>query len=111
MNAPVTLVDLVRNDKLLWVYCCDCGHERDVNPATLPLPAETPVPDVGKHMKCSVCGSRKSTPSQSCIRAASRPCAQPATLDRLGTGPLALAFPAQSTLSLCARLLRLIPRC
>ena len=46
-------------DKLLWVYCCDCGHERDVNPAMVPLPAETPVPEVGKHMKCSVCGSRK----------------------------------------------------
>ena len=59
MNSPVTLGDLVRNDKLLWVYCCDCGHERDVNPATVPLPADTPVPDVGKHIKCSVCGSRK----------------------------------------------------
>ena len=26
----------------------------------MPLPAATPVPDVGKHMKCSICGSRKS---------------------------------------------------
>ena len=51
MNSPVTLGDLVRNDKLLWVYCCDCGHERDVNPATVPLPAETPVPDVGEHIR------------------------------------------------------------
>jgi hypothetical protein len=23
------------------------------------LPAATPVPDIGKHMKCSTCGSRK----------------------------------------------------
>ena len=53
MNTPVTLGDLVRNDKLLWVYCCDCGHERDVNPAMVPLSAETPVPEVGKQMKCS----------------------------------------------------------
>jgi hypothetical protein len=53
------LGDLVREDKLLWVYCCDCGHERDVSPAMVPLPAETSVPDVGKHMKCSACGSRK----------------------------------------------------
>ena len=30
-----------------------------MSPATVPLPAETPVPDVGKHMKCSACGSRK----------------------------------------------------
>ena len=59
MNSPVTLGDLVRNDKLLWVYCCDCGHEHDVNPASVPLPAEMPAPEVGKHMKYSVCGSRK----------------------------------------------------
>ena len=52
-TGPVTLGDLIREDKLLWVYCCDCYHERDVNPATVPLPAETPVPEVGKHMKCS----------------------------------------------------------
>ena len=58
-RSPVTLGDLVSNDKLLWVYCCDSGHERDVNPATLPLPAETPVPEVGQHMNCSTCGSRK----------------------------------------------------
>ena len=50
---------MLRDDKLLWVYCCDCGHERDVHPATVPLPAETPVPDVGKDMKCSKCSSRK----------------------------------------------------
>ena len=58
-TGPVTLGDLIREDKLLWVYCCDCYHERDVNPATVPLPPETPVPEVVKHMKCSACGSRK----------------------------------------------------
>ena len=47
MITPITLGDLVRDDKLLWVYCRACGRERDVNPATVPLPAETPVPDVG----------------------------------------------------------------
>ena len=30
-----------------------------MNPATIPLPAETPVPEVGKHVKCLACGSRK----------------------------------------------------
>ncbi len=59
MTSPVTLADLIHADKLLCVYCRDCGHERDVNPATVPLPPETPVPEVGKHMKCSKCGSRK----------------------------------------------------
>ena len=23
-TGPVTLGDLIREDKLLWVYCCDC---------------------------------------------------------------------------------------
>ena len=45
---PVRISHLIAEDKLLWVYCCDCGHERDVNPAMVPLPAETPVPEVGK---------------------------------------------------------------
>jgi len=49
---------MIREDKLLWVYCRDCGHERDVNPANVPLPGDTPVPDVGKHMRCSVCQSK-----------------------------------------------------
>ena len=48
----------MREDELLRVYCCDCYHERDVNPSTVPLPPETPVPEVGKHMKCSKCSSR-----------------------------------------------------
>jgi hypothetical protein len=44
---------------MLWIYCRDCGRERDVDPATLPLPGEYPVPEVGKRMRCSACGSRK----------------------------------------------------
>jgi hypothetical protein len=40
-------------------YCRDCGRERDVDPAMLPLPADCPVPEIGKRMRCSVCGSRK----------------------------------------------------
>ena len=58
-SPPVTLGDLVSEDKLLWLYCCDCGRERNVNPTAIPLPPETPVPDVRKRMKCSACGSRK----------------------------------------------------
>jgi hypothetical protein len=56
-GGPVTLGDLIRDDKLLWVYCRDCCHERDVNPANVSLPGDTPVPEVGKRMRCSVCQS------------------------------------------------------
>jgi hypothetical protein len=45
---PVALGDLNHADKLFWVYCRDCCHERDVNPSNVPLPGDTPVPDVGK---------------------------------------------------------------
>ena len=51
MIQPVTLSDLADGGKLLWVYCRDCCHEREVDPATAPLPGDTPVPDVGKRMK------------------------------------------------------------
>ena len=67
-GRPVTLGDLVREEKLLWVYCCDCGRERDADPALVTLPAATTVPSTAKYMKCSSCGSR-STPSLSSIQA------------------------------------------
>jgi len=59
MSGPVPLGDLIEAKKLLWVYCCDCGHEREVDPAALPLSWNTPVPLIGTHMKCSACGSHK----------------------------------------------------
>ena len=59
MTRPVLLGDLIRDGKLLWLYCRDCFRERDVDPSTIPLPPDVPVPEIGKHMKCSACGSRK----------------------------------------------------
>jgi hypothetical protein len=56
---PVRLGDLIRDGKLLWLYCRECYRERDVDPATIPLPPDLPVLNIGKHMKCSKCGSRK----------------------------------------------------
>ncbi|MEQ1612964.1 MAG: hypothetical protein ABL904_09435 [Hyphomicrobiaceae bacterium] len=56
----ITLASLIRDGKLLWVYCNDCGPERDVDPASLELTGNTPVPGLGRrHIKCSTCGSRK----------------------------------------------------
>jgi hypothetical protein len=49
-TGPFTLGDLIREDKLLWVYCRVCCRERDVNPANVPLPADTPVPEIGNEM-------------------------------------------------------------
>ena len=55
-TGPVRLGDLIAERKLLWAYCVTCGRERDLDPATIPLPKDYPVPDVGKRMKCSSCG-------------------------------------------------------
>lgn len=59
VSQPVTLASLIRQHKLLWCYCRDCGRERDLDPSSLPLPGEFPVPQVGNRMKCTQCGSRK----------------------------------------------------
>jgi hypothetical protein len=58
-SKPVTLADLYGNHKLAWVYCNTCGRERDVPPAALGLPLDTPVPDAGKPLVCSACVSRQ----------------------------------------------------
>lgn len=55
----VTLADLARDEKLIWLYCRECGREREIDPTTLGIDLETPVPDVGSRMVCSRCGSRK----------------------------------------------------
>jgi hypothetical protein len=61
MSGPVSIGDLMRAHRLLWVYCNECGRERDVDPSTLPLPGDYPVPKVANRIKCSACGSRKIT--------------------------------------------------
>ncbi len=57
--GPVTLGDLVRDGKLLWGWCADCGRELDLDPRSLPLPPGFPVPEVGARMICTGCGGRK----------------------------------------------------
>ncbi len=54
----VRLADLIADGKLMWTFCRSCCRERDLDPATIPLPGSHPVPDVGERMKCSACGSR-----------------------------------------------------
>ena len=51
MIGPVLLGDLIRDGKLLWLYCRECFRERDVDPSTIPLPPDLPVPEISEHMK------------------------------------------------------------
>jgi hypothetical protein len=56
---PVTLDDLERDGKLVWVYCNHCGRERDLQPTALGVPLDTAVPEAGRRLVCSSCGERK----------------------------------------------------
>jgi hypothetical protein len=29
--AAVTIADLIRDRRLLWIYCRECGRERDIS--------------------------------------------------------------------------------
>ena len=58
---------MISAGKLLWCYCTACGHERDLDPLSLPLPGDTPVPDVRWSMRCTRCGAKKAdTRSELC---------------------------------------------
>ena len=57
----VTIGDLIASGKSVWVYCRNCGRERDLDPAALPVPPAQSVPLLGRRMRCSACGSRKIT--------------------------------------------------
>ena len=45
----------------LSVWCWDCGHQVEPDPAEMAAPygAETPVPDWRERVVCSRCGSRQ----------------------------------------------------
>ena len=48
--ATVILADLIRDHRLLWVYCNECGHERDLASRVDTIPSDYPVPEVGKRI-------------------------------------------------------------
>jgi hypothetical protein len=76
MILAVFLGDLIRDGKLLWLYCRDCFREREVDPSTIPLPPDVPVPEIGKRsVRRAVHG--RSIAARSCI---------PAGLKRSETG-------------------------
>jgi hypothetical protein len=49
-SKPVTIGDLVREGKLLEIYCSNCRPERHLylKPEILRLPKRMPVPEVGE---------------------------------------------------------------
>ena len=60
-SAPATLGSTARAHLLLRVWCKDCGHEVDLDPAELAerYGADLPVPDWATRLTRSRCGSRR----------------------------------------------------
>ena len=52
-GGPVTIGDLRREGKRLWIYCLDCCREVETPAADLPFENAQPVPTAGQRMKCS----------------------------------------------------------
>jgi hypothetical protein len=59
---PVTIGDLIRDNKLLEVHCGACRPVRHlyIDAGCLGLPRRMPVPEVADHLVCSRCGARNS---------------------------------------------------
>jgi hypothetical protein len=59
-HGPVTLSDLSRDNKLVWIYCRDCCREVEIAASALPgFSPGTPIPALAARLRCSGCGSRK----------------------------------------------------
>ena len=56
----MTIGDLIREGKLLEIYCGNCRPARHlyIDASCLDLPKRLPVPEVANHLVCSVCGAR-----------------------------------------------------
>lgn len=52
---PETLAGLISKSLKLWIYCEECHHNRSVDPCSIDLPPDTPVPAIGRLFWCSNC--------------------------------------------------------
>jgi hypothetical protein len=59
VGRAVTIGDLRREGKRLWIYCLDCYREVETPACDLPFDDAQPVPTAGQRMKCSQCGGRR----------------------------------------------------
>ena len=60
-SGPATLGTTAKAHLLLRVWCKDCRHEVDLDPADLAerYGADLPVPEWAARLTCSQCGSRR----------------------------------------------------
>ena len=56
-SGPVTIADLIRDDKLLEIGCLGCGRHVYVDAAASGLAKCLPVPNAAARLACSQCGA------------------------------------------------------
>jgi len=56
---PVTIADLIAQELALEAHCHECGRMVLLDPASLSMLANLPVPALENRFKCTRCGSRK----------------------------------------------------
>jgi hypothetical protein len=61
--GPVTMGDLRRNGKALEIGCMNCNRHEYVDPHSIKLPDELPVPKVADRLRRTRCGFRNSPAS------------------------------------------------
>ena len=55
----ITVAQLIERAIPMSVHCHKCGRSKVLDPATLPLRREAPVPSLGGRFRCMRCGSRQ----------------------------------------------------
>jgi len=60
-GAPVTLGDLARDRRLVWIWCHHCARGRRLRADTLArrLGEDFPVPGLAARLRCRACGGRE----------------------------------------------------
>ena len=55
--GPVTIADLIREQRLLEIGCLGCGRHVYIDAAASRLPDSLPVPQAAARLACSKCGA------------------------------------------------------
>ena len=59
-TQPTTLADIQQDGLLVFCWCNRCGHNASIDTSILiaTLGPLYPVPEIGHHMRCSICHTR-----------------------------------------------------
>jgi DNA-directed RNA polymerase subunit RPC12/RpoP len=59
IKTSPAIADLMEGGLRMGVHCHPCGRHVVIDPATLPLSPELPVPSLERRFRCTRCGSKQ----------------------------------------------------